>query len=822
MDNTADLARVLRVPETKNFKDKENPKEVRFIEFPDNPPRYTVEQLPQYNAVTGGKKADSATDTGGLTEGDINIIVKRCLFIRHCAIKSPILREPEWHAAINNLALVNKSDDIIHLISRPHPKYTQEETQDRINRAREEKKPHTCQYIRDELGFKGCPAGGCPVEAPIGWLSSKRGVAYDKVWKLLGKEKLTRRDVWDGTIQDAFAEIKLYRETDYLELLQRVHEKVPALGIRDLRKSIDSRCRRKMQQHPQDNNEVLAELSKQLGYDVVLPDGYYFDERGQLIHQSNTRIEVVAMQPVGIAGQYVSDTGEKLDSLVFLCYEQEKRWRQLLVQPQSLASYFRIIDLANYGILVDSTNASQLVGFLTRFKRANGDRIKAIRFTSQLGWQEDGTFFPGLSEYRFIRQRNTFDETESFAPKGTLKEWTDLASTARQSPGARLAMIASFAAPLVKLTNQRTHIIHIWGNSRGGKTAAQILAASVWMSPRKAMISFNTTKVGLERQLGFFSNVPVIVNERQAAGDNQQLLDMLIYMIGEGKGKTRGTRVGTVLHGEEWDTICLTSGEHPLSSQSSAAGAKTRSLEPFFERVLDDQYAGRLHVECQQTYGTAGPLFLAKVMENRDILTAALASWSDYIKNKYEAVNAVHRSYLALAAATDYLVSTLIWNMKEADAKAETENFVDLWKQAIDVTGETEEIHRVRAFVEGWLAQNERHFSKPYEQDLMVDRYGWYLEDGNIGIVPLVLQKALAANGFNWDRVKIDFAKPGWLKTCIDRGHISYTTTRTISGQGSVRLVELIGFRKEEPETPEPAETQGLITCFEEDGRLLA
>ncbi|MDR3562100.1 MAG: DUF927 domain-containing protein [Negativicutes bacterium] len=825
MDNTGDLARILRVPETLNLKDPSNPKEVKIISDLEDIPRYAIEQFPQCEETVGGKTGGNEVGTEGLIEGDVNVVVRRCPFIQHCIKEANNLKEPLWHAAIDNIALVKDVDDFIHEMSRPHSKYSADETNEKISHAREKPTPHTCRFIQGEkIGFRGCPPGGCPVEAPIGWLSRK-GKACDLVLGLLEQEKPTKTDLWNESVQDALAEIKCSSDADYHNLLYRIKEKVPNFGINDFKKVIAEKQKQKMQQSPELNNQVITSLSKELGYPVTMPTGYHFDEQGQ-VHNS-TKAELVAFQPIGIASQFVNRNGEMFDELVFQKQRAAANFSRILVQPHILASMNRILDLANLGVLVDSSKSSQLVSFLTRFKKANAENIKTVPFTSRLGWQDDGSFFPGLSAHRFISEGGMVDETDSYHPQGSVEEWMMLAEPAKQNPGARLALAASFAAPLLKMVPCRTYILHLWGPTQGGKTAAQVLAASVWMNPEKAMVSFNSTKVGLEKHLSHFANVPVVIDERQIMGDNQALLDMLIYMMAEEQGKTRGTRTGGIKRGDRWRTIVMTSGEHPLSAQSSAGGTNTRALEPYFTQVIQDtQYAAHLHGACAKTFGTAGPAFLRQVLDNQQALMDNIAYWTKFLRDQN--LNPAHINFLATLAAADCLSSIFLWQKEEDEAWAETTKFLDSWIAALQVTEKTGELHRVRAFVEGWLVQCQRHFSETWVQGLgepgvLGDRYGWYLNDGNVGIVPNAFQKALQNNGFHWDRVKIDFANEGWLKTVQDRGSISYTVPKTIPGQGTVRLVELIGFRAEEKQKEDTQLNEIMPKTFEyqNDGEFL-
>src|SRR5690606_36006305 len=103
-----------------------------------------------------------------------------------------------------------------------------------------------------------------------------------------------------------------------------------------------------------------------------------------------------------------------------------------------------------------------------------------------------------------------------YSSSGDFAEWRKAVEPIRNGhPIARFMLSAAFAAPLLKLVNQRVFIIHAWGASRGGKTAAAKAALSVWGDPDTLITTFNATRVGLERTAAFYSDLPLVIDEKQ-------------------------------------------------------------------------------------------------------------------------------------------------------------------------------------------------------------------------------------------------------------------------------------------------------------------
>ena len=76
-------------------------------------------------------------------------------------------QNPEWYAFVTNMSLTKDGAELVHEVSKPYPRYSKTETDDKIRHAINEHKPHTCRYIQERLGFKNCK--DCSVKAPVAY-----------------------------------------------------------------------------------------------------------------------------------------------------------------------------------------------------------------------------------------------------------------------------------------------------------------------------------------------------------------------------------------------------------------------------------------------------------------------------------------------------------------------------------------------------------------------------------------------------------------------------------------------------------------------------
>jgi putative DNA primase/helicase len=99
--------------------------------------------------------------------GDVDVLLSRCAFLRHCRDDAATLPEPEWYSMVSNVARCRHGAEAVHRLSAPYPGYSPQETEEKIAHALADAGPHTCAFIQ-ALEFQGCPPGGCGVKAPIG------------------------------------------------------------------------------------------------------------------------------------------------------------------------------------------------------------------------------------------------------------------------------------------------------------------------------------------------------------------------------------------------------------------------------------------------------------------------------------------------------------------------------------------------------------------------------------------------------------------------------------------------------------------------------
>ena len=307
---------------------------------------------------------------------------------------------------------------------------------------------------------------------------------------------------------------------------------------------------------------------------------------------------------------------------VKLAFSLGKRWNTIIEDRSVISDSRSIIGLSKYGIMVNSETGKALVRYLADVEQMNYDLIPEVSSVGRLGWIDDYGFSPYVDDLVFDGEEEYRTRFESIQERGSREKWLECVRAVRagKTPGnviARIVLAASFASVLVKPCNCLPFFVHLWGGTETGKTVGLLLAASVWADPEigKYIQTFNATEVGKELGAAFCNSMPLIIDELQLIKDNRKDFDRMIYQLSEGVGRSRGRKQGGLQKTPTWRNCILTTGEFPIISPNSGAGAVNRTIEIdcHAEHLFDDpkQVATTLY----GNFGFAGREFVEHLME---------------------------------------------------------------------------------------------------------------------------------------------------------------------------------------------------------------
>lgn len=133
-------------------------------------------------------------------------------------------------------------------------------------------------------------------------------------------------------------------------------------------------------------------------------------------------------------------------------------------------------------------------------------------------------------------------------------------------------------------------------------------------SARRYIQTFNSTKVGHEKLAAFYNHLPLMIDELQLSRGAKGKPDFDVYALAEGVGRTRGTRTGGVERTATWANCILTTGESPITTLQSGAGAVNRVIDiecSPSQKVIED--GPGLSAVVKRNYGFAGREFVGRL-----------------------------------------------------------------------------------------------------------------------------------------------------------------------------------------------------------------
>jgi putative DNA primase/helicase len=166
---------------------------------------------------------------------------------------------------------------------------------------------------------------------------------------------------------------------------------------------------------------------------------------------------------------------------------------------------------------------------------------------------------------------------------GTVDSWkTEVGVKCKGNPMMVLAASLAFSAPLLKVAGMLGGGLHFRGLSSSGKSTLLRLAASVCGSP--GLVSqWRATSNGLEGLAASCNDLLLPLDEIGEIAPRE--LDKAIYMLANGKGKTRMTKDADLDEAAIWRLALISSGE--VSIREQLAKLNLTAMEGQEVRLID-------------------------------------------------------------------------------------------------------------------------------------------------------------------------------------------------------------------------------------------
>ena len=739
-----------------------------------------------------------------------------CSFIKSVINQSKMPDQKIIQAAFSCLSFAVKGDKIIKSLLKKWLKdsYTDEIAQDFIDNCADS--PASCKFIRNELGFSKCPNKDeicsemvSEKDSPADWLSDDKLIAVAKLRQI--KNSYDENNIIDMlskencTIANKVKDFGFDREFDsFVQKYKRLTGYKPKEIISKIDKLSGKQDILKV-------GDKVGDLTTQgiisdCPIDLILPAEFHFNTNGVWTKDN----KLACCDPV-VPINFINNIDSQIERYELAIRNPKTGdWnKHITTDANTLADARTIIKLANEGLTTNSVAAKNLVQFFSGVISKNKTFLPELVECDQPGWRNDFSEFvtPYTSNYYLGKGNGSISSI--LCQRGSFKDWLSFANDARdQSPAARICLAASFAAPLLKILGFRTFIIYFYGTSLFGKSAACKFGASVWGDPSQMISSFKATDNGLEAAAVRSNDLILIIDERQVANKFKDLKAM-IYSLADGKTKPRMMVDKNTLKERPpkfWDLIILANGENNIVDLNTTQGVHSRTIQYHLEddeRIFPNEfYAQQVHLNCSKFCGTAGEIFINKLLACKNDNFTFIRNLFDDCLKKLMAYNDTflgeHIKYTALLMTADILAELWIFNTDQQDlikiASNAAKKVVAPLLSKLPSRNDLSDANRAWRFLIQWISSNRQHFfgGISYDDNSIshtpnCDTYGEIVADDYVAILPDILKKALDDAGYPAVKVIKDFKHRKWFE--LDPNG-QYPRMR-INGLGRNRMIKI-------------------------------
>jgi len=434
-----------------------------------------------------------------------------------------------------------------------------------------------------------------------------------------------------------------------------------------------------------------------------------------------------------------------------------------------------LIESAARGLPVNSENATRLTAFLTAYEYENRHHLRPKPAATRLGWVTPKSFLWGrrcFGEPVIFLPSGTEDASiaDAYSAEGDPKVWREVAQRVyKDYPIARFVMNAAAAATLVRKLARRTLLVYLFGESGKGKSAAEMMAISQFGHPETLSLTFFSTIVGLERTLGLFADLPLVIDEKQAA-QHPDVVNRLVYILSSGRGKARGAKTGGLQKTAHWRSLVIASGEEDLSS-SPWRGIANRALEVHITEVLPEDLARKVHQVCAAHYGHGAEAWFTRLLAlSSGELEALQEKFIAQLKMVCPSAAESHLDIAALITVAGCLLAPIIL---EGIDEVEAERLSIEAAQTVlgRIANDPQESLAEKAldFAFGWAAEKvaeaaaRSRDNHPVESPVVIQS-----EDEGLCLLWSAFSEALKKAGYTPRRVLADWAQLGLIEICQD------------------------------------------------------
>jgi hypothetical protein len=642
--NVFEVARILRIPETLNFKDNP-PSEVSVltvgqpIEFDAFAKLLGVKDAPTasiFNTVPlvqeTGLNALTQSLAGNTIQKFSNIMIRGehgCQQLNHAFMNQADIPEPLWWSSLTVANQCVDRDKAIHMMSSQHPDYNPITTERKATQGGADSGPHRCATFEKHNpgGCNGCKWQG-KIPGPIA----------------LSKEVLEEQE------QEYEVEVEVPEEDDLdITDAESPQYKIPAYP-------------KPFQKGPN-------------GAIYLPPNG---EEAEPICVYEHALYVVKRMHDPEFGHVNLLRLHLPMDGVVEF------------VVPQAIVAVKEELRkvLAKNGVAGTPTQMNHLATFVNSFVKNLQYSKKVEIMRTQFGWVENNTKFV-LGDVE-VTKDGTFGSPPSsttkniaqyVGPVGDFGKWKEVFNMYAR-PGMEphaFAALTAFGAPLFKFTGLKGAIINVIYKFGGtGKSTTLFMCNSVYGHPESLGSNWDDTRMAKMQRLGVMNNLPCTVDEITSLTPEE--FSSMAYSMSQGRGRDRmeGSTNKLRDNSTTWQTMSLCSANASFYEKlaSAKAGGNAEMLRLFEYEIspnnlISTEDGKRLFDrQLKENYGHAGEIYIKWLVNNLEEAVATVLKIQAKIDSELK-LTPPERFWSAVAACniTGGLIANSL-NLADYDMKA--------------------------------------------------------------------------------------------------------------------------------------------------------
>lgn len=412
---------------------------------------------------------------------------------------------------------------------------------------------------------------------------------------------------------------------------------------------------------PNEIDELIKEKKEMLENDII-PDNYKVGDNGwlyKMIEKGRGDDKEIVPLLITSTPPFITKQLKDIESLI-ISYEMKfKKAGEITtipVQATEIADSKNIINLANKGLDVDTINRTEMVQFISMFKRLNNIPDEAI--ATRLGHVKGHFIHPLIDdEIRLVIHEEGYRQlANAFKTKGNLEDYAEkVFKPINNSPMVMTFVYASLGSILLHDFNVDPFVVDMASKTSTGKTTALRVAGSVWGTD-KLINEWNTTPIDLERKASILNSFPSLYDDSRKA--KSYLLSDVVYQFSGGKSKGRGN-VQSVDVVKTWNNILLSTGETSIVEYGNEkAGVSARVVTLQDNPFNDGVNIRALYEGIESNYGHLGLAFIKQYSKQKTSYKASFKTYEDIYIDKAgdnEVMQRVARYFAVLMVAGEIL-----------------------------------------------------------------------------------------------------------------------------------------------------------------------